>query len=69
MDTYPQSYHDAASYLVNFGGHGPDPAKCRRNLAAALRHIRATQGRERARHERKGLMFISGHFPARYHPR
>ena len=62
---YSQPYHRAVAYLVNHGGHGPRPDECRMDLARALRHIRHAHGNDRARSERRHLLFIAGHFPAR----
>jgi hypothetical protein len=62
---YPEAYHKAANHLVAFGGCGGDTRKGRMLVAKALRALREVDP-ALARFERKGLRYISGHFPMRY---
>ena len=62
--SYPRAYHLAANHLVAFGGHGGDTVRGRKLVADALRALRATS-RERAQHERRSLLYISGQFPVK----
>jgi len=59
---FPREYHSACRYLVRFGGHGGCPRIGRLKIVAALRALRAID-RELAQECRKGMLFISGHFP------
>jgi len=60
---YPQIYHEACHHLIAYGGHGGNRLQGRKIIAQALRALRAKFGRERAQAERRGLLFIAGHFP------
>lgn len=62
---YPNDYHAACAYLVTYGGHGPNRAAARLTIARALRWLRIMRGPARARHERRSLLFIAGHFPVK----
>ena len=62
---YPKVYHDATAYLVRFGAHGPNRNEARRMIARALKTLRNLFGHERARSERRGMIFISGMMPAK----
>jgi hypothetical protein len=69
MTTYPQSYHAACNELVHFGASRPERAPvARRIIARALRDLRRTMGHERARNERRHMLYISGHFPDKITP-
>lgn len=63
---YPKSYHVACNHLIAFGGHNGDTQKGRQLIAKALRDLRRILGAKRARVERKGMLFIAGHFPVKH---
>lgn len=63
--TYPRAYHDACAHLVAFGGHGGNTTHDRALIARALRALRKTMGHERARFERRSMLYISGQFPVK----
>ena len=60
---YSPSYHKAIHHLVVHGGHGGDTQHGRDLIARALHALRAKHGAERARQERRHMLFISGMFP------
>jgi hypothetical protein len=61
---YLPSYHAACKHLVAFGAWRYR-IRGRRLITAALRDLRR-RDRERARYERRSLLFISGMFPAKH---
>jgi hypothetical protein len=62
--TYPKSYHAACTHLIAFGGHR-FAAAGRVLVARALRDLRRERGHAFARDARRGMRFISGHFPVK----
>jgi hypothetical protein len=60
---YPPIYHKACHHLVAFGAHGGDRHRGRLLIARALKALRSQHGRDKARHERQHMLFISGIFP------
>ena len=65
---YSRAYHQACTYLIHhspFEITSPHNTSARRLIAAALRDIRCTSGRESAKRERYRLVMIGGMFPVK----
>jgi hypothetical protein len=65
MTNYTRTYHAAINHLIDVGVWSGDRDGARMTIARALRQLRKSHGRDRARREQYHMRQICGMFPVK----